>query len=125
MTSALRLLILLVALVNLLIGLAFLIRPADAAAAFALSPIGTQGLATLRADFPAFFLTGGLFALIGAWRRAAPPLLVPITLLGIALFGRIIGVMLDGIVETTLPPMVVEAVMLALLWLGWRSFKAD
>lgn len=125
MTSALRPLIMLVALFNLLIGLAFLIRPVEAAAAFALSPIGTQGLATLRADFPAFFLTGGLFALVGAWHRAAAPLLVPITLLGIALTGRVVSIAGDGIVDTTLPPMVVEAVMLILLGLGWRHFKTN
>lgn len=125
MTSALRLLILLVAAFNLLIGLAFLLRPTEAAAAFALSPIGTQGLATLRADFPAFFLTGGLFALLGAWRGTAQPLTVPMVLLGIALAGRLVSLLLDGMVATTVPPMIAEAIMLALLGLGWRNFKTN
>lgn len=123
MTSALRVLIMLVAIFNLLIGLAFLFRPTEAAAAFALSPIGAQGLATVRADFPAFFLTGGLFALLGAWRGTAQPLIVPMMLLGIALAGRIVSLFLDGMVDTSVPPMIAEALMLALLGLGWRNFK--
>lgn len=125
MTLALRLLILLVAIFNLLIGFVFLVRPSEAAAAFALTPIGTQGLATLRADFPAFFLTGGLFALLGAWRGTAQPLIVPITLLAIALAGRFVSLSVDGMVDTSLPPMIAEAVMLSLLGLGWRNFKTN
>ena len=34
-------------------GIAFLTKPAEMAADFALTPIGSQGLATIRADFTA------------------------------------------------------------------------
>ena len=64
MTLAVRLIIGLVGLFNAALGLMFLVNPAKMAADFSLSPIGTQGLATVRADMPAFFLVGGLFALL-------------------------------------------------------------
>jgi hypothetical protein len=105
---------------NTLLGIGFLVNPAKLAAAFALSPIGTQGLSTVRADFPAFFLTGGIFALIGAWRGEAGPLRVPLTLLSIALFGRFISIALDGTAPTTATPMIAEAIMIGLLALGYR-----
>jgi hypothetical protein len=112
----------LVGLFNVLIGLGFLFNPAKLAAQFAMAPIGIQGLATTRADFPAFFLTGGLFALVGAWRADPKPLLVPLMLLGSALTGRFVSIALDGVVATTYPPMLAEAAMIAAILLARRSF---
>ena len=85
MRQAMRGVLGLAGLFNILIGLGFLFNPTKLAAQFALSPIGIQGLATARADFPAFFLTGGLFALAGAWRTDPKPLIVPLVMLGTAL----------------------------------------
>lgn len=122
MRGLLRLLIGLVGLFNLLIGLSFFLRPAQLAEKFFLIPQGAQGLATIRADFTAFFVTASLCALWGAWRAEARPLLVPILLLAIALSGRCLGIVADGISETTLPPMAVEAIMVAILVAGYRNF---
>jgi hypothetical protein len=122
MKSVVRILIGVVGLFNILIGLSFLFNPAKMASQFALSPLGTQGMATMRADFPAFFLTGAIFALIGAWRADAKPLLVPLVLLSLALFGRFVSIALDGIAPTTMEPMVAEVAMLTVLGLGYRTF---
>ena len=100
----------------------FLLAPEKLGLAFFLSPIGTQGLATLRADFPGFFIGASVFALVGAWTAQARPLLVPILMLSLALFGRFVSIAIDGMAPTAVQPMVVEAVMVTLLFLGWRSF---
>jgi hypothetical protein len=105
---------------NVLLGLGFLIDPAQAGLQFFLVSLGTQGLATLRADFPAFFLTGGLFAIVAAWRAWRVPLLVPLSLLGIALAGRIISLIADGAPARAFAPMAAEAVMVLILAAGWR-----
>ena len=123
MAGLLRILVGVIAVFNIVIGLGFLFNPAGAAAGFFLSPVGTQGLATLRADFPGFFITGGSFALIGALRRDANALLVPMLLLAIALAGRCVSLALDGAPPTALPPMLVEAVMISVLALSRRSLK--
>ena len=122
MKRAMQILIGLVGLFNILIGLSFLFNPAKMAADFALSPLGTQGMATLRADFPAFFLTGAVFSLIGAWRVDRRALMVPLMLLTLALLGRFVSIAFDGTAPTTVPPMIVEAAMIALLGLAYHAF---
>jgi hypothetical protein len=111
-------------LFNLVLGLGFLIDPAQAGLQFFLLSLGTQGLATMRADFTAFFVTGGTFALIAAWRTWRTPLLVPLMLLGIAFGGRMISLIADGAPGKAFPPMAAEALMIAILALGWRYFDA-
>ncbi len=122
MKTIMRGIIGLVGLFNISIGLLFLLQPAKLGAAFFLSPLTTQGLATLRADFPGFFIGASVFALCGAWRADARPLLVPLVMLGLALFGRFVSLALDGVGPAAIQPMVVEAVMLTLLLIARRSF---
>lgn len=108
-----------------LIGLGFLFAPLIFAPLFYIEPIGSQGLASIRADFGGFFIGGGVFALVGAWRQQARPLLVPMLLLAIALFGRFVSLIVDGMGPGAIPPMVAEAVMLAILYAGWRQFGSE
>lgn len=122
MRTVLRIIIGLIGLFNIVIGLGFLLAPQKLAAAFFLEPLGTQGMATLRADFPGFFIGASVFALLGAWSGQARPLLVPILMLALALFGRFVSIAIDGMAPTALQPMLVEAVMITLLVLGWRNF---
>ena len=122
MIFAARALIGLVVLFNLTLGAGFLFDPAKSAAMFFLTPEGAQGLATLRADFSSFFLIAAGFAGYGAWKQVAPPLLVPICLFSIAILGRTLGLVMDGVTPTAFTPMIAEAVMIGILMLGWRSF---
>lgn len=121
MHNILRVAVGLVGLFNIAIGLAFMFRPAQLAVAFFLTPVGSQGLATLRADFPGFFITGGGFALAAALRRDARAVMVPVALLAIALTGRCVSLLADGMAATAIQPMVVEAVMISLLLLYRRG----
>lgn len=122
MKQAMRITVGLVGLVNLVIGLGFLLAPLRLGARFFVVPIGAQGMATMRADFPAFFITGAAFSLIAARRADPRPLLVPLTLLGLALFGRFVSIALDGTAPTTVQPMVAEAVMLLIVIAARREF---
>ncbi|CAN5260201.1 hypothetical protein BH10PSE14_BH10PSE14_10730 [soil metagenome] len=125
MKNVVRGVVALVGLFNFVLGLSFLLNPAPGAQRFFLTPIGSQGMATIRADFTAFFITGAIFALVGAWRTWRAPLLVPMILLIIAICGRVVSLVLDGAASSAYPPMMVEAVMIAVLALGWRSFDAE
>lgn len=124
MRQAMRIAVGLLALFNLAIGLAFLLSPDQLAAAFFLQPIGIQGTATLRADFPGFFIGAAIFAIIGAWRADAAPLNVPLFMLSIAFFGRCVSLLMDGMAPTAVQPMVAEAVMMTILVLAKRAFRA-
>jgi hypothetical protein len=125
MRNVMRAVIGLVGLFNLFIGLGFLFDPAQAGLRFFLTSLGTQGMATMRADFTAFFVTGAVFALVGAWRAWRTPLLVPLMLLGIAIAGRVVSLVADGAPPMAFPPMIAEAVMILLLALAWRGFDAE
>ena len=124
MTMAWRGVLVALAAFNILIGLTFLILPAEAALGFYLAPLGLQGMATLRADFTAFFVVGGASALLAAVRNIRAPLLVPGALLGIALTGRVVSVVADGAAPTAWPPMLVEAAMIIALGFAYRSARA-
>jgi len=125
MRNVARAMVGLAGLFNLMLGIGFLIDPAQAGLRFFLVSLGTQGLATMRADFTAFFVTGGAFALVAAWRARRTPLLVPLMLLGIAITGRAISLIADGAPGRAFPPMAAEALMIAILALGWRYFDRE
>lgn len=122
MNTGLRIAVAIIGLLISVIGLLFLVRPEWMAAQFYITPIGSQGLATIRADFTGFFLTGGTFALLGAWKRRADALLVPIMLLAVALFGRFVSLIFDGVGPAAIPPMIAEAVMIGILLAAYRAF---
>jgi hypothetical protein len=122
MTGVMRVVIGIIGVFNIAIGLGFLLRPEQLAGQFFLSPLGSQGLATLRADFPGFFITGGTFALIGALKKDGNALAVPLLLLAIAITGRMVSLAMDGTAATAYPPMIAEAVMIGALLLARRRF---
>lgn len=113
----------LIAAFNLMIGLGFLFRPAELAVKFHLDPLPPEGLATLRADFTGFFVGASLFAMAGAWLARSDLLRVPAVMLALALFGRCISSLADGVGADTVLPMAVEVVMVAVLILAMRNFN--
>jgi uncharacterized protein DUF4345 len=121
----LRILIGLLGALYTVMGMAYLFQPLDIAASFFVEPIGIQGLATLRADFSAFFLTTAIFALYAAVKNRPGALLAPLFLFAIALTGRFVGLALDGMEPTAIQPMVVEAVTIVIFLLGYRSHKGS
>jgi hypothetical protein len=118
--TALRLVVGVIGVLALLVAARLWIGPEAPAAALGLKAEGLLGLATLRADVGGFFAAGGLFALAGAIRGEGRLLTPPAVLLGLALAGRLLTVVIDGYTAAMLPPMVVEAVLVAILLLARR-----
>jgi hypothetical protein len=104
----------------LLVAARLWIGPEAPAAALGLKADGLLGLATLRADVGGFFAAGGLFALAGAIRGEGRLLTPPAVLLGLALVGRLVTVAVDGYAAPMLPPMIIEAVLVAILLIARR-----
>ncbi len=120
MRFVLTALVFLFGLFDLFMGLNFLLNPAQTATGFGLAATGTQGLSTLRADFTAFFGVVAVCMMIGAWRRNADLLLVPMAVMGIAVTVRALSLALDGTYPGWQVPMVVEFLHVALLITAWR-----
>ncbi len=113
-------LVFLFGLFDLFMGFNFLFNPQATAPDFGLSPIGVQGLSTMRADFAAFFGVIAACMMIGAWRRNADLLLVPAALMGTAIAVRGISLALDGAYPGWQVPMTIEFLHVALLVAAWR-----
>jgi hypothetical protein len=113
-------LIFLVGLFDLFMALNFLLNPQATALGFGLTPTGTQGLSSLRADFTAFFGVVAVCMMLGAWRRNGDLLLVPAALMGVAVLVRGLSLVLDGAYPGWQVPMVVEIVHVVLLTAAWR-----
>lgn len=110
MIVILRALLFVGGLFYVLMGVGFLLDPAGSGADFGIAPQGTMGLASIRADMTAFFLVAGGCLIWGAWARKGDPLLVSAALMGIALFGRIVTLVIDGPHDGFILPMIVEGV---------------
>lgn len=102
-------------LMFLLMGGNFLLNPVEAGAGFGLTLDNNQGLASIRADMGAFFIVAAVCMMVGAWRRNGDLLLPAAGLFGVALLGRIIGLVIDGPWDGFWFPMLVEGVVVILL----------
>ncbi|HOB13402.1 MAG TPA: hypothetical protein PKN09_04085 [Novosphingobium sp.] len=110
----------LLGMLDLFMGFNFLFNPLATGAGLGVSPLGTGGLSTIRADFTAFFLVVAVCMMIGAWRRNADLLLVPVGLMGIAVLVRGLGLVLDGPYAGWQMPMAIEALHVIVLIAAWR-----
>lgn len=87
-----------------------------------LQAIGEIGRANLRADVGGIFLGIGLFAIIAAWQQSRIWLTATILLVSGALMGRFISVVIDGYSSRVGPPMVIEAIVIAILVFTYWSW---
>ena len=120
MRLVLTALIFLAGLLDLFLGVGFLIDPASSGAQLAVLPDGVAGLSTIRADFTAFFLVAAGCMMWGAWRRNGDLLLPPAALFGVAFVGRAIDLAINGAYPGWWMPMAVEAFHTILLLAAWR-----
>jgi len=107
-------------LLALLVAAAVWFNPETAAARLGLSAMDGLGVASLRADLGGFFAAAGALSLAGAIADKARLLTAPLILVAVALCGRALSAALSGFEASMAPPMIVEAVLLAILALGRR-----
>jgi hypothetical protein len=117
----LRVIIGLFGILFIALAASFLLDPARAAAGLGVGSLAPLGLTTLRGDFFAFFAAGGILSLMGAIRNDARFLTAPLLMIALTLAGRLITVAVSGFDAAMAPPMVVEAVIVLLLALGYRN----
>jgi len=116
-----RLMVGLVGLLAVLGAVQVWVAPAAFAGRLGLSAVDSLGLATLRADIGGFFGVAGALALAAALRDRRPLPIAPLNALAIALVGRPLTPAIAGHTPNMLLPIIVEAVLLAILALGRRG----
>ncbi|NNF94090.1 MAG: DUF4345 family protein [Altererythrobacter sp.] len=120
MALVLRALLFVGGLFFVLMGIGFLLDPVGSGADFGIVPQGVLGFASIRADMTAFFVVAGGCMIWGAWARKGDPLLVSAALMGIAIFGRLYTLTVDGPHDGWILPIIVESVTVTLALLGSR-----
>ena len=115
------------ALLDLVLGVSFLVDPALAGVDFGLTASGAMGLSAMRGDFTAFFLVSAIFMGWGAWKRRGDVLLPALMLFAFAFTGRLVNLFVVGTYDGWWQPMTVEALHIAVLafaMLQWRGNPA-
>lgn len=123
MRMILRVLIGVAGVLGVLAGLRVWQAPEAFAAQLGVAAASPLGVATLRADFGAFFAVGGALALAAAIKARGGLLLAPMLLLGAALAGRIATALMEGYTPEMGAPMAVEAVLTALFAAGGAMLR--
>jgi len=108
-------------LLGLLVATRLLLAPEVTGLKLGLTPVGSLGLATIRADVASFFAVTGGLSLFAAWKNDRALILAPLLLIGAALAGRCLNLAVQGFSPELAPPMVIEAVLLVLLAFARRT----
>lgn len=84
--------------------------------------IGDIGRANLRADVGGLFLGISGLTLFAAVRQHQGAILAATVLLGATLIGRFVSIAIDGYSAAVAPPMIVEAILIAILLFVYRTW---
>lgn len=91
---------------------------------FAVEPIGTVGLSTIRSVIGGFFIASVAMLAFGLLTGETIGFLAVALLLGVIAFGRIVGIFADGFDKAVIPPLVVEIVIAAVLITAYLQLTA-
>ena len=82
---------------------------------FAIEPIGTAGLSTIRSVIGGLFIASVAMLAFGLVTGQTLGFVAVALLLGVVAFGRIVGIVTDGFDKAVVPPLAVELVIIAVL----------
>ncbi len=126
MQIAIKVVVGLIALLLLVMGFNLMFDPADSALGFNVTPIGIDGLSTLRADLGGMFLASAVLLVLGLVQQKAQWFYAVAILMGLIALGRLIGFVLDGgPSDVTLPAFIAELVFVAILTFAGLKLTAD
>jgi len=106
------------------VGVRWLFTPEAVAAEFGISLDGIKALNQVRGDIGGVFLGMAAVVALGMLRREPRFLEAAAIGLGGVIFGRLTGVLMDGLDPSVIVAVVAEAAMVATLLWGARSMKA-
>ena len=106
------------------VGVRWLFTPEAVAAEFGISLDGIKALNQVRGDIGGVFLGMAAVVALGMLRREPRFLEAAAIGLGCVIFGRLTGVLMDGLDPSVIVAVVAEAAMVATLLWGARSMKA-
>lgn len=91
---------------------------------FAIEPIGTAGLSTIRSVIGGLFLASVTMLLLGLFGGQTIGFVAVALVLGVVAFGRIVSLVTDGFDKAVIPPLVVELVIITVLLTAYSQLSA-
>ncbi|NOD62820.1 MULTISPECIES: DUF4345 family protein [unclassified Ruegeria] len=105
------------------LGIMSMFAPRRMVANFAIEPVGTAGLSTIRSVIGGLFLASMVLLVIGLTTGQTLGYVAVAILMGVVAVGRIVGILADGFDKAVLPPLVVELVIIAVLLLAYYQLS--
>jgi len=115
MELTLQILVTLATLMLLGLGTMSMFAPRRMTANFALEPVGTPGLSTIRSVMGGLFLASVALLVNGLLTGETLGFVIVALLMGAVALGRIVGILADGFDKAVVPPLVVELVIAGVL----------
>jgi len=100
-------------------------HPESLAGDLGLATANAIGRATIRADFGGYFGASSVFAILGAVSGRSQYARATLLLLCFAIVGRLINIAVLGWNSLLVGPVVIEAAIIAIFVLAYRSFLAS
>jgi hypothetical protein len=97
------------------LGVMSMFAPRKMVGNFAIEPIGTAGLSTIRSVIGGLFLSSVALLAVGLLQGQTILFVAVAAILGIVAIGRIVGIITDGFDKAVVPPLLVEIVMVTIL----------
>ena len=114
MAKAINILLGLLSVPLFILGFMTIFDPNGMVEKWGVVPQGINGLNTIRGVIGGLLAGTGLLMVIGIWRRNTTWLLATAALMAVVIFGRLVGIVLDGFDAALTGPLVVEFVILGL-----------
>jgi len=123
MNAAIKIAIALLSLPLLVLGFIAMFNPTGMFERLAVEPQGIHGLSTIRADVGGLLLGGAIMMLIGLWRSNTTWFLAVAVMMSAVAFGRLVGLVVDGVGNAVMLPLAVELVTAGLMLLARRRLS--
>ncbi|MEM9630792.1 MAG: DUF4345 family protein [Pseudomonadota bacterium] len=97
------------------LGLMSMFAPRKMVGNFAVEPLGTPGLSSIRSVFGGLFLACVGMLVFGLMSGQTLAFVAVAIVMGAVAFGRIVGIVADGADKAVVPPLIVELVIAGVL----------
>ena len=105
------------------LGIMSMFAPRKMVANFAIEPIGTAGLSTIRSVIGGLFLSSVALLAVGLLQGQTILFVAVAAILGIVAIGRLVGIVTDGFDKAVVPPLLVEIVMVTVLLTAYTQLS--
>lgn len=105
------------------LGIMSMFAPRKMVGNFAIEPIGTAGLSTIRSVIGGLFLSSVALLAVGLLQGQTILFVAVAAILGIVAIGRLVGIVTDGFDKAVVPPLLVEIVMVTVLLTAYTQLS--